>query len=109
LLRAIDLSNLLNEAVTTATSYVSFNVTRIAKVLEFMTMKERPIGQKEKDDKTLDFVNYQAQEAILNPDLPDSYKDQMLSFALGTIKRIAERRIAYKARHVVGRRTRRPK
>lgn len=33
--RAIDRGNLLNEAVTTATSYVSFNVTRTTKVLEF--------------------------------------------------------------------------
>ena len=32
---AIDCGNLLNEAVTTATSYVSFNVTRTTKVLEF--------------------------------------------------------------------------
>jgi hypothetical protein len=50
-------------------------------------MKERPEGQREKDDNTLDFVNYWAQEAILNPNLPASYKDQMLSLALGTIKK----------------------
>jgi hypothetical protein len=33
---------------------------------------EKIIGIREKDDAPLNFVNYQAQEAILNPTLPES-------------------------------------
>ncbi len=63
-------------------------------------MKERGkklILQKEKEDATMNFVSYQAQEAILNPNLPESYKDDVLNAAVGTIVRIAERRNAYNA------------
>jgi hypothetical protein len=62
-------------------------------------MKEKGeilIGQKAKDDATMNFVSYQAQEAILNPNLPESYKDEVLRAAVGTIVRIAERRNTYK-------------
>ena len=63
-------------------------------------MKERnkSIGQKAKDDATMNFVSRQAQEAILDPNLPESYKDEVLEFAIGIILRIAERRKAYNAR-----------
>jgi hypothetical protein len=72
-------------------------------------MKERdqkPMGPREKDHVLLDFVNYQAQEAILNPDLPGSYKDEVLEAAIETIHEVAERRAAYFAKHGEGRRTR---
>ena len=62
-------------------------------------MKERSekvIGQKAKDDATLNFVSLQAQEAILNPNLPEAYKDQIVGAAVGTILRIAEKKSAYK-------------
>jgi hypothetical protein len=53
-------------------------------------------------------VNYQAQEAILNPNLPASYKDEVLEAAVGTIQKVAERKAAYYAKYGEGRRTRRP-
>ena len=62
-------------------------------------MKERGeklVGRKAKDDATMNFVSRQAQEAILNPNLPESYKDEVLRAAVGTILRIAERRNTYK-------------
>ena len=83
--------------------------------LEFFnlsTMKERgqnEIVQREKDNKTLDFVCRQAQEAILDPNLPEPYKDLVLEAALGTIQQVAEQKAVYFAKHGEGRRTRRPK
>lgn len=71
-------------------------------------MKERPASQIEKDNATLDFVNYQAQEAIINPNLPDTYKDAVLEFAIDTIQRVAERKAEYNAKYGEGRRTRKP-
>ena len=64
-------------------------------------MKERNqklIGQKAKDDATLNFVSLQAQEAILNPNLPESYKDQIVGVAVGTILKIAERKSSYQVK-----------
>ena len=64
-------------------------------------MKERGeklIGQKAKDGATMNFVSRQAQEAILDPNLPESYKDEVLDAAVGTLLRIAEKRNAYNAR-----------
>ena len=64
-------------------------------------MKERSgiyISQKEKDDATLNSVSRQAQEAILDPHLPESLKDDILNAAVGTILKIAERRGGYKVR-----------
>ena len=64
-------------------------------------MKERSgkfITQKERDDATLNSVSRQAQEAILDPHLPESLKDDILNAALGTIYKIAERRGGYKVR-----------
>jgi hypothetical protein len=64
-------------------------------------MKERSeklIGQKAKDDATMNFMSRQAQEAILDPNLPESYKDPALEAALDALLRIAEKRSAYKAR-----------
>jgi hypothetical protein len=59
---------------------------------------EKFIGPKEIDDAMMNFVSRQAQEAILDPNLPESYKDEIVGAAVGTILRIAERRNAYSAR-----------
>ena len=59
--------------------------------------REKIIGQKAEDDETMNFVSYQAQEAILNTNLPESYKDDIVGAAVGTILRIAEKRNAYNA------------
>jgi hypothetical protein len=56
---------------------------------------EKLIGQKAKDDATMNFVSKQAQEAILDPNIPNSYKDEIVGAAVGTILRIAERRNRY--------------
>ncbi len=56
---------------------------------------EKLVGQKAKDDATMNFASRQAQEAILDPNLPESYKDQIVGAAVGTILRIAERRNRY--------------
>ena len=53
--------------------------------------------QREKDDATLNYVSREAQMAILNPDLSDSIKDEILIEAVGTINQIAERRWIYEA------------
>jgi hypothetical protein len=58
---------------------------------------EKLIGQKEKDDATMNFVSRQAQEAILDPNLPESFKDYVLDAALETLRMIAEKRNAYSA------------
>jgi hypothetical protein len=55
-------------------------------------------GRKEKDEATMNFVSRQAQEAILDPNLPESYKDRILDAAVRTLHRIAERKNAYNAR-----------
>lgn len=63
-------------------------------------MKERSeklIGQKEKDDATIDFVSYQAQEAILDPNVPEFYKHYVVRAAIDALWRITERRNAYNA------------
>ena len=72
-------------------------------------MTERQTSQIEKDNATFDFVNYQAQEAILNPDLPYSYKDAVLEFTIDTIQKVGERKATYHAKYGEGRRTRKPK
>jgi len=66
------------------------------------------IGNRERDDALMNFVSRQAQEAILNPNLPGSYKDEVLEAAVGTIQKVAERKAAYYAKHGEGRRTRKP-
>ena len=63
-------------------------------------------AQREKDDALMNFVSYQAQEAILNPNAPDAYKDKLLATAIETIHQVAERKAAYFAKHGQGRRTR---
>lgn len=70
-------------------------------------MKERPISQIEKDNEVLNSVNYRAQEAILDPNLPDALKDEILDFAIDTIQKVAERKHAYYAKYGEGRLTRR--
>ena len=75
-------------------------------------MKERSKNlpdQKERNHATLNFVNYQAQEAILNPNLPDAYKDAILDFAIDTILKVAEKKAVYNAKYGEGRRTRKQK
>jgi hypothetical protein len=69
--------------------------------------KQKLIGSREKDDALLDFVNYQAQEAILNPILPESKKDEILEDAVETIHKVAERKSIYYAKYGEGRRIRR--
>jgi hypothetical protein len=58
---------------------------------------EKLIGQKAKDGATMNFVSRQAQEAILDPILPESFKDEVVDAAVGTLLRIAEKRNAYNA------------
>ena len=60
---------------------------------------ERLIGQKESDDAVLDFVNFQAQEAILNPNLPGDFKDMIVGDAISKIQKIGERRATYQVQH----------
>jgi hypothetical protein len=60
-------------------------------------IREILIGQKEKDDATLNYVSREAQVAILNPDLSDSIKEEILNEAVGTIYQIGERRWIYEA------------
>jgi hypothetical protein len=60
-------------------------------------IREILLGQKEKDDATLNYVSREAQVAILNPDLSDRIKDDILNEAVGTIHQIAERRWVYEA------------
>jgi hypothetical protein len=68
---------------------------------------QKLIGSREKDDALLDFVNYQAQKAILNPILPESKKDEILEDAVETIHKVAERKAIYYAKYGEGRRIRR--
>ena len=56
-----------------------------------------------------DFVSYQAQEAILNPNLPEAYKDEVLDAAIETIQKVAEGKAVYNAKYGEGRRTRQSK
>jgi hypothetical protein len=75
-------------------------------------MKERNpnlLGQKEKDDALMNFVNRRAREAILNPSLPESYKEDVLEAAIGTIRKVVERKAAYFAEHGEGRLIRKAK
>jgi hypothetical protein len=60
-------------------------------------IREILLGQKEKDDATLNYVSREAQEAILNPELSDSIKEEILNATVGTIYQIAERRWTYEA------------
>jgi hypothetical protein len=79
------------------------------KFLNLSHMKEKNkklIGTREKENALLDFVNYQAQEAILNPNLPESKKDEILDDAIGTIQKVAERKATYYAKFGEGRRLR---
>jgi len=69
---------------------------------------EKIIGSREKDHALMDFVNYKAQDAILSPNLPGSYKDEVLDTAVRTIQQVAERKAAYYAKYGEGRRTRKP-
>ena len=76
-------------------------------LLHMQERNEKLIGQKAKDDATLNFVCRQAQEAILDPNLPESYKDYVLEAAIATIQKVAEGKAIYFAKHGQGRRTRR--
>jgi hypothetical protein len=72
-------------------------------------MKERTISPTEKYDAVLDSVNYRAQEAILDPNLPDAFKDEIVGLAIDTIRKVAERKVIYNAKYGAGRRSRRPR
>jgi len=77
------------------------------KLLNLTPMNEKNkklTGTREKEDALLNFVNYQAQEAILNPNLPESYNDEVLDVAVGTIQKVAERKAVYYAKYGEGRR-----
>ena len=67
LLRAIDQGSLLNEAVTTATSYVSFNVTRTTEVLETTAMKERETNKPTIFDEINEYLRKEAPKDIEEP------------------------------------------
>ena len=60
----------------------------------------------EKENALLDFANRQAQEAILNPSLPGSYKDEVVDAAIDTIQKVSERKAVYYAKYGEGRRLR---
>ena len=60
---------------------------------------EKLVEQKERDDAVLDFVNFQAQEAILNTHLPNDFKDLIVGDAVRKIQRIGERRATYEVQH----------
>lgn len=66
----------------------------------------KPSETIERENALLDFVNQQAQEAILNPNLPGSYKNEVVDAAIGTIQKVAERKAAYYAKYGEGRRLR---
>src|SRR5687768_10106116 len=77
------------------------------KFLNLSPMNEKKlIGTREREDALLDFVNYQAQEAILNPNLPGPKKDEILDDAIETIQKVAERKAVYYAKYGEGRRIR---
>ena len=60
----------------------------------------------ERENALLDFANRQAQEAILNPNLPGSYKDEVVDAAIDTIQKVSERKAVYYAKYGEGRRLR---
>jgi hypothetical protein len=67
---------------------------------------KKPVGTTERENALLDFVNRQAQEAILDPNLPDSHKNEVVNAAIGTIQKVAERKAVYYAKYGEGRRLR---
>jgi len=74
-------------------------------------MKERSqkiTGLTGKDEATMNFVSRQAQEAILDPNVPEFYKDYVLEVAVETLTRIAEKRNAYNAEDQESRRLKVP-
>ena len=54
--------------------------------------KDKLAAQFLKDDRMLDAVSYEAQEAILNPLLSPHRKDEIVGKAVGVILEIVERR-----------------
>ena len=56
------------------------------------------MGQNEKEDAIMNFVSRQAQEAILDRNLPEAYKDAALEAAIEILLRIAEKRSHYNAK-----------
>src|SRR5687768_4050524 len=57
---------------------------------------EKLIGQNAKDLATLHFVSMQAQEAMMNPNLPESYKDEVVGPLSGPFKGLRKGRILIK-------------
>jgi hypothetical protein len=50
----------------------------------------------------MNFVSRQAQEAILDPNLPETFKDEVVGAAVEALLKIAEKRGAYNADHIQG-------
>ncbi len=74
-------------------------------------MKERSkkiVGLTGKDEATMNFVSRQAQEAILDPNLPEFYKDYVLDVAVEALQRIGEKRHAYNASSIESRELKQP-
>ena len=68
-------------------------------------MKEKGeilIGRKAKDDATMNFVSKQAQEAILDPNVPEFYKHYVVRAAVDALWKIEERRNPYNAKRTDG-------
>ena len=60
-----------------------------------MKDREKLIGPRAKEDETLNSASYEAQRAILDPNLAGRKKDEIVGKAVGTILQIAERRTVY--------------
>jgi hypothetical protein len=58
---------------------------------------EKITKQMAEDDVLRNNVSRQAQEAILNPEVPDAQKDEVLEAAVETIHRIGQNRNTYNA------------
>ena len=58
--------------------------------------RERRTAQRQEEDKTLDAVSYEAQEAILDATMGEFRKDLIVNEAVTKILKIAERRQGYK-------------
>src|SRR5690349_5822704 len=70
---------------------------------------EKSMGARERDDVLLNFVTRQAREAILDPNLPETHKNDAVEAAVGTVQKNAERKAVYYAKYGEGRRTRKPR
>jgi hypothetical protein len=58
---------------------------------------EKITKQIAEDQATMNTVSWQAQEVILNPDIPEADKDEVVEAAVETILRIGQNRTTYNA------------